>query len=338
MKKVQIISVFLALFGMLNASFSMAHHSHATIDPDDVRVLTGVVVKYGWAMPHIFLKVEAPNLEGDLVEYSIEMGNPPSLARRGWDKNSLKTGDVITWQGNHDRNKSRNYSTAAWVEKGGVRLGATGKDNVELEILPSTDFSGVWTRDDVGGFGPHYLPPVDWPYTSFAQAMVDSFTESSNPALECVDPGPPKSMLLPYPHRIVRKDETTILIERDMMPVARVVHLDRNYPMGAPSAMGHSVGWFEGDELVVETSNFIADAWGTHTGVDSSAQKHLLERFSLFNGGLGLKAEITVTDPVYLSEPKTFNHYWAKLADRELVQAPCTLESAQLWIEGGFDQ
>ena len=102
--------------------------------------------------------------------------------------------------------------------------------------------------------------------------------------------------------------------------------------------MGHSVGWFEGDELVVETSNFIADAWGTHTGVDSSAQKHLMERFSLFNGGLGLKSEITVTDPVYLSEPKTFNHYWAKLADRELVQAPCTLESAQLWIEGGFDQ
>jgi hypothetical protein len=338
MKKIQIISVFLVLFGLLNTSFAIAHHSHATIDENDVRVLTGVVVKYGWAMPHIFLKVSAPDFEGELVEYSIEMGNPPSLARQGWSKESLKTGDVITWQGAHDKNKSRNYSTAEWVEKDGVRLGATREQTIQLEILPSTDFSGVWSRDDQGGFNPHYLPPVGWPYTSFAQAMVDSFDESSNPMLACIDPGPPKSMLLPYPHRIVRKDETTVLIERDMMPEPRVVHLDRDYPMGAPSVKGHSVGWFEGEQFVVETSNFIADSWGIHTGVDSSEQKHLLERFSLINDGLGLMAEITVTDPMYLTEPKTFNHYWKKLPDRELVQAPCTLESSRLWIEGGFIQ
>jgi hypothetical protein len=338
MNKVNSISVSLFLIALLNSSFAIAHHSHATIDNDDVRVLTGVVVKYGWAMPHIFLKVTAPNLEGDLVEYSIEMGNPPSLARQGWSKESLKTGDVITWQGAHDKNKSRNYSTAEWVEKDGVRLGATGQQTIQLEISPSTDFSGVWTRSDPGGFNPHYLPPVAWPYTAFAQAMVDSFDESSNPMLECIDPGPPKSMLLPYPHRIVRKDELTVLIERDMMPEPRVVHLDRDYPMGAPSAKGHSVGWFEGEQFVVETTNFIADSWGIHTGVDSSEQKHLLERFSLIDDGLGLMAEITVTDPIYLAEPHTFNHYWSKLPDRELVQAPCTLESSQLWIEGGYGQ
>jgi hypothetical protein len=102
--------------------------------------------------------------------------------------------------------------------------------------------------------------------------------------------------------------------------------------------MGHSVGWFEGDQLVVETSNFIADTWGSHTGVDSSAQKQLLERYSLTNGGLGLMVEITLTDPVYLTQPVTFNHYWKKLPDRELVQAPCTLESSQLWIEGGYSK
>jgi len=338
MKKEQFIPAILVLFAFLYPNLLLAHHSHATIDKDDVRVLTGVVVKYGWAMPHVYLKVRAPNLEGELVEYSIEMGNPPSLARQGWTKESLQSGDIITWQGAHDKNKSRNYSTAEWVEKDGVRLGATGNKVDQLEITPSTDFSGVWTRSDPGGFNPHYLPPVNWPYTPFAQAMVDSFDESSNPMLECIDPGPPKSMLLPYPHRIVRKDETTVLIERDMMPEPRVVHLDRDYPVGAPSAKGHSVGWFEGDVFVVETTNFIADSWGIHTGVDSSDQKHLLERFTLTNGGLGLMAEITVTDPVYLTQPHTFNHYWSKLPDRELVQAPCTLESSQLWIEGGFIQ
>ena len=117
---------------------------------------------------------------------------------------------------------------------------------------------------------------------------------------------------------------------------ARVVYLDRDHPTGAPSVLGHSVGWFEGDELVVETTNFLADRWGSHTGVDSSSEKQLLERFSLSNNGMSLDVLITITDPVYLSEPVTFEHHWRKLADRELVQAPCTLESSKLYIEAGF--
>ena len=46
-------------------------------------------------------------------------------------------------------------------------------------------------------------------------------------------------------------------------------------------------GVVQGDELVVETTNFAADRWGSHTGIDSSEQKHLVERYSLGNGGLG---------------------------------------------------
>lgn len=326
------------VFSLLHTGIVAAHHSHSTLDPNDVRVLTGTVVKYGWQMPHVFLKVKAPNREGKLVEYSIEMGNPPSMAREGWGKDTLKEGDVITWQGAHDRNKNRAYASAEWVEKNGVRIGTDGMQDVVTEVAPSTDFTGVWTRDDPGGFKPHYLPPTDWPYTPFAQALVDNFDEATNPALECIDPGPPKSTIIPYPHIISRPDASTILIERDMLPVLRVVHLDHSHPAGEPSTTGHSVGWFEGDVLVVETDNFLADRWGSHTGVDSSDQKHLLERYSLINDGMGLMAEITLTDPVYLTEPVTFNHYWKKLPDRGLVQAPCTLESSQLWLEGGFGE
>lgn len=326
------------MIAMCHAGVALAHHSHATLDPDDVRVLTGTVTRYGWQMPHVFLKVLAPNPEGKLVEYSIEMGNPPSMAREGWGKDTLKEGDVVTWQGSHDHNKNRAYSSAEWVEKDGVRIGTEGNEAVTTVVQPSADFSGVWTRDDPGGFKPHYLPPADWPYTPFARSLVDAFDETTNPALDCYDPGPPKSTILPYPHIISRPDASTILIERDMLPSPRVVHLDRNHPPGEPSTMGHSVGWFEGDVLVVETTNFLADRWGSHTGVDSSDQKHLLEKYTLIDGGMGLMAEITLTDPVYLTESFTFNHYWKKQGDRALIQAPCTLESSQLWIEGGYSQ
>ncbi len=87
---------------------------------------------------------------------------------------------------------------------------------------------------------------------------------------------------------------------------------------------------------MVETTNFTADRWGTHTGVDSSEQKKLIERYSLSNGGLSLDVEITVEDPVYLAEPVTFDYHLSKLPDRELIEVPCTSESALLFLEGGY--
>jgi len=334
MKKSGLFASGAMVFSLFHACYSLAHHSHSTLDREDVRVLTGTVTKYGWQMPHVFLKVMAPNREGMIVEYSIEMGNPPSMARQGWGKDTLKEGDVITWQGAHDKNKNRAYASASWIEKDGVRIGT--ENGVDTTVSPSSDFTGVWTRDDPGGFNPHYLPPADWPYSELARGQVAAFSEESNPMLECIDPGPPKSTIIPYPHIISRPDPSTILIERDLHPTPRLVHLDRNSPAGEPGVMGHSVGWFEGDVLVVETTNFVADRWGSHTGVDSSDQKHLMERYSLINEGMGLMVEITLTDPVYLTEPVTFKHYWKKLGDRALVEAPCTLEASQLWLEGGY--
>ena len=41
------------------------------------------------------------------------------------------------------------------------------------------------------------------------------------------------------------------------------------------------------------------------------------------------------SDPEYFTEPVVFNHRWRKLADREVIQAPCTMESALLYLKGG---
>ena len=143
-------------------------------------------------------------------------------------------------------------------------------------------------------------------------------------------------MILPYTHLVSYQDENTLIIERDMMVGSRVIHLDRNSLPGPPSKLGHSIGRFENGDLIIETSNFTADLWGTHTGIDSSEQKHIRERLHLVDNGLGIEIEITVTDPVYISEPKTWTHRWIKAIDREVIRAPCTLESAKLFIEAGY--
>ncbi len=312
-----------------------AHHSHASLNRDDVRLYSGVVTRYSWTMPHVFLKIDAPDPDGNVVEYTVEMLHPPAMRRRGWAKDTFAPGDRITWQGPHDRDLDRHYTGLRWAEKADGQRFAM-EQSEEGEATPSTDFTGLWKRSDVGGFNPHYRPPEGWPFNETGQAMVAGFDENNNPAVTCVHPGPPKAMLLPYPMQITRPDAKTVVIERELLPELRVIHLDDAPPPGEPSFLGHSTGAFQGDELVVETSNFTADKWGTHTGVDSSEQKHLVERFSLSEDGMYLTAEITVTDPVYFTEPVTFSHRWVKIADRDVIQAPCTMEAAQLYLEAGY--
>ena len=122
-------------------------------------------------------------------------------------------------------------------------------------VQPSYDFTGLWKRD-LRGVRPYYEPPAGWPYTPLAQAIVDGFNENQNPQVGCEDPGPPKYMILPYPIQISRPDDKTIVIAGELRAEPRVVYLDRTHPPKEPSALGHSVGWFEGTELVVETTNF----------------------------------------------------------------------------------
>ncbi len=324
-----------ALVLMILTPFAAAaHHSHATIDFDDKRTYKGVVVKYGWTMPHVYLKVNAPDENGEIVEYSIEMQHPPAMKGKGWDRNTFKPGDRIIWYGSHDKDKNRPYTSLTWAERpDGTRIGA--EDGAEEVIVASTDFTGLWRRSDVGGFKPHYSPPEGWPLNATGQEMVDNFHEDQNPMVSCGNPGPPKSMIVPYPVSITRPDENTVVMERELMQEKRIVFLDGGHERGEPSKNGHSVGRFEGDAFIVETTNFAVDQWGTHTGINSSEQKYLVERFTLSDDGLFLMAKITVTDPVYFTEPVVFNHRWRKLADREVIQAPCTMESALLYLKGG---
>jgi len=321
-------------FALLVAITMSAHHSHSSLDRNNIQIHRGTVTKYDWRMPHVFIKAMAPNAAGEVVEYSIEVLHPPAMMERGWTKDSLKPGDQITWEGAADKNPKRAYSGLTWLEKSdGTRL---EMEKRQLTLEPSTDFTGLWVRDLRGG-RPHYYPPADWPYTKVAKELVDNFDESQNPQVSCINPGPPKATLLPYPMKISRPDDRTIVFDYELRESPRVIYLDRDHRPGKPSVMGHSVGWFEGATLVVETNNFVANRWGIHTGVDSSEQKHLLERLSLSDDGLALQIQMTVTDPVYLTEPVTIDYFMAKIADRQLVDADCTLENARLYLEAGLD-
>jgi len=79
-----------------------AHHNAATVYnvADDAEVsMTGTVTKMEWMNPHIHFYIDVTDENGNVVNYAVEGGTPNSLYRRGWRKDVLPIGSVVTIEG-----------------------------------------------------------------------------------------------------------------------------------------------------------------------------------------------------------------------------------------------
>ena len=81
---------------MLGPSTALSHHSHASLNRDDIQRHTGIVTRYVWRMPHVFLRIQAPNQAGEVVDWTIELLHPAGMLELGWDSDSFSEGDRIT--------------------------------------------------------------------------------------------------------------------------------------------------------------------------------------------------------------------------------------------------
>jgi len=108
-----------------------------------------------------------------------------------------------------------------------------------------------------------------------------------------------------------------VVIRHEIIDTVRTIYLNQTgHPANTePSHLGHSIGWFEGETLVVDTAYFAPAQWGIGSGVSSSEQKHLVERLTLTDGGRRLEIQYTIEDPVYLSEPLSLTTTLALNAD-----------------------
>src|SRR5687768_12180463 len=84
---------------------TMAHHAFAAeFDRDQPIEITGTVSKVEWMNPHARIYVDVKQDNGETVNWNLEMGSPNGLMRRGWRRDSLKPGDVVTITGWRARN------------------------------------------------------------------------------------------------------------------------------------------------------------------------------------------------------------------------------------------
>ena len=90
-------SVFLAAASALAMTApAFAHHSSAMFDHTVERELIGVVKLFNWTNPHGYLQVTVTTSSGRTQDWSIEMQNPSSMARKGLSPSSFTPGDMVT--------------------------------------------------------------------------------------------------------------------------------------------------------------------------------------------------------------------------------------------------
>lgn len=91
-----------------------AHHSfEAEYDDKKPVTLKGTVAKLDWMNPHIWVHIDAKDDSGRVTRWSCEGGNPNSLRRNGWTRDSVKQGDSITIEGYRAKDGSNTCNARA---------------------------------------------------------------------------------------------------------------------------------------------------------------------------------------------------------------------------------
>ena len=146
------------------------------------------------------------------------------------------------------------------------------------------------------------------PYTPEALAVKQQNGENwidRDPELKCYLPGIPRAMYMPYPFTVVQGTDK-IHMTFAFSNAARVIHM--NTVEGPPddTYMGHSVGRWEGDTLVVDVRNFNGRNWFDRAGNYHSDALHLVERFTPL-GPDAIRYDVTIEDPKVFTRPWTIS-------------------------------
>ena len=125
--KAYLLGGLFALGLVLAAGPVVAHHSFtAEFDSNKPVKMTGVVTKVEWTNPHVWFYINVKDEKtGQVANWGAEMGPPHGLQRRGWRRESLKVGDVVTVKGSLAKNGSNRLNASTVTLPSGLRPGET---------------------------------------------------------------------------------------------------------------------------------------------------------------------------------------------------------------------
>jgi len=168
---------------------------------------------------------------------------------------------------------------------------------------------GGGARGRGGAASEPWIPFLPW---SAAVYNYNSKNESKyDPEGYCLPPGGPRLFATPYPMVVLQMPETKRIYMNfeGGTHVWREIYMDgRAHPakdkLQGATWLGHSVGHWEGDTLVVDVTNFNEGTWLDYFGHPHTEQMHIVERWTRPTKGT-LHYEATIDDPGAYSAPWT---------------------------------
>lgn len=192
----------------------------------------------------------------------------------------------------------------------------------------AADLSGTWwikDRSETAQIDHRTLPFTALGAAEFKQNQADIAAGKGLKveANKCLPPGTPRLMLARYPLILIQKPrEVTLLHEK--MRLFRLIFIDKDHEQDPdPSYGGESVAKWDGDTLVVDTIALKSNTVIDKTGIPKSDKSHIVERFSLSDGGATLLDKVTVDDPKIFTRPVAFTIAFAKADKVELMEDDC---------------
>ncbi len=227
-----------------------------------------------------------------------------------------------------------------------------GRAGNEIPRTPSgqPDLNGIWQVNNNAHWGlePHEarhgplvesgahlaVPPgVGWveggeipykPQQREQQQRNQANWLENDPATECRLPGVPRATYQPFPFQIFQAPDVT-LFTYQFAGADRMVYMDEDSEPQVETWMGHNVGRWEGDTLVIETTGQIGDTWFDRSGnFHSGWDMTVVERYTMVTPNT-IEYEATITDPNVFEEPWTIRMpiYRRQEANMQLLEFKC---------------
>jgi hypothetical protein len=212
-----------------------------------------------------------------------------------------------------------------------------------FQISPDArNFEGVWwTR----GYDRTYrqldksLPPfnaagrAEWDRHVAAEKAGNPIGDAPT---RCYPHGIPRMVASPYPIHILQTPGLVTLLH-EVGHNIRYIHMDQQHPANLkPSFLGHSVGRWEGDTLVVDTIGFNDRTQVDEEGIVHGKKLHVVERYRKIDGGKTLEDIITIEDPDFFTAPWQARRTFIWRPDVRVSEYICEENNRNTPNEAGF--
>jgi hypothetical protein len=261
-----------------------AHHSAAAYDTQQEVKITGAITEYRFKNPHVYMTLLVKKPDGSVAPMEVEAGAASVLGPLGFNKDSVAVGDVVTISGNPSRNSGdRAILGKDLYKRDGTYypLNIASRSVYSNKSETAATIAGTWfsPRTEFNSF---LGSARNWSVTDKGKAAMTNVDPKATTQKDCVPIGAPALMFYPVANTItVQRDR--VVMKVDWLDSERTIWLDgRKHPPAAQTFLhGDSIGRWDGDTLIVETTNFKEHPMGLSMSLPSSAQKKLTERFAL---------------------------------------------------------